>query len=90
MLSNQYYSGTVRSNLDPFAEYNDDKLFEVLTRVGLYNPMKRVPSSSSLSLGDGTAKNSGRAQPIKSLSDEVAEGGKKSFLAVSPHWLFFS
>jgi ABC-type multidrug transport system fused ATPase/permease subunit len=71
-------SGTVRTNLDPFNEFNDDKLFEVLNRVGLYNPMERVPSKTSLLSGQehtNTNKSGGRAQPIKSLSDEVAEGG---------------
>lgn len=68
-------SGTVRTNLDPFNEFNDDKLFEVLNRVGLYNPMERVPSKSNLSADDRSTKGGGRAQPIKTLSDEVAEGG---------------
>lgn len=71
------FSGTVRTNLDPFSEFNDEKLFEVLNHVGLYNPMERVSSKLSLSSQDGTAQNKGggRSQPIRSLSDEVAEGG---------------
>ena len=37
--------------------------------------MERVSSKSSLSSDDRGNKTSGRAQPIKSLSDEVTEGG---------------
>ena len=59
------FSGTVRTNLDPFDEFPDDKLFEVLQHVGLYNPI------SNKSLGNV----GGRTQPIKSLSEAVAEGG---------------
>ena len=47
----------------------------MLSRVGLYTPMERVSSKSSLSSDDRGNKTSGRAQPIKSLSDEVSEGG---------------
>ena len=68
------FSGTIRTNLDPFGDYNDDRLFEVLEHVGLYSSMERV--SSSLSLSSGSEKRpGGRTQPIKSLSDEVLEGG---------------
>ena len=74
------FSGTVRTNLDPFGDYDDTRLFEVLEHVGLYSPMgEKVPSRSSfasLNSADSEAKRpGGRAQPIKSLSDEVSEGG---------------
>ena len=70
------FSGTVRTNLDPFGEYHDEKLFEVLHHVGLYNPMgERVPSKSSLTADERGNKSGGRSQPIKSMSDEIAEGG---------------
>lgn len=32
------YSGSVRTNLDPFLQYDDKKLYETLERVGLYSP----------------------------------------------------
>ena len=45
----------------------------MLNHVGLYNPIERVPSKSSLSSEDNGG---GRTQQhIKSLSDEVSEGG---------------
>jgi len=31
------FSGTVRSNIDPFGSYNEQRLYDVLDRVGLYN-----------------------------------------------------
>ena len=94
------FSGTIRSNLDPFGElnstpnylvsrftpclhifplllsgeYSDSRLFEVLTNVGLYVPTQRDSSSTSLQSLDSDKRSGGRTQPIKSLSEEVAEG----------------
>lgn len=69
------FSGNIRSNLDPFGDYNDDRLFEVLEHVGLYSSMERVSSRLSLSSNGSEKRPGGRTQPIKSLSDEVSEGG---------------
>ena len=74
------FSGTVRTNLDPFDEFSDDRLFEVLQHVGLYSPMTKNLSSISLASShmSGNSSNAavaGRTQPIKSLSESVAEGG---------------
>ena len=74
------FSGTVRTNLDPFDEFSDDRLFEVLQHVGLYSPMTKNSSSISLASShmSGSSSNvavGGRPQPIKSLSESVAEGG---------------
>ena len=68
------YSGTVRTNLDPFEDHSDDALYEVLRRVGLYsggsgNLVSRSSSSLSLSSVGATATR------ISSLADEVTEGG---------------
>lgn len=71
------FSGTVRTNLDPFDEYEDVRLFEVLGHVGLYVSLDKVASSSSLSSigSEKAAGGAGRTQHIKSLSEEVSEGG---------------
>lgn len=95
------FSGTIRSNLDPFGEslyslityaqfnkadhthlslsflgeYDDSRLFEVLEHVGLYGVMERVTSKLSLSSHGSNHMFGGRTQPVKSLSDEVSEGG---------------
>jgi ATP-binding cassette subfamily C (CFTR/MRP) protein 1 len=67
------YSGTVRTNLDPFEDHSDDALYEVLLRVGLYSGTSKPISgnSSFLSLSSLGAT----ATRINSLTDEVAEGG---------------
>lgn len=61
------FSGTVRTNLDPFNNFQDQKLFDVLTRVGLYSGSSHETSNISLS-------SLAQAQ-IQSLSDLVEEGG---------------
>ena len=53
------FSGSVRSNIDPFNMYNDEKLIQVLLRVGLFN----------------SKENMGRYGVISSLNDIVFEGG---------------
>ena len=56
------FSGTVRSNLDPFDEYPNDAVFSTLERVGLID----TSSNSLASVGQGC---------VRSLSDLVIEGG---------------
>jgi ABC-type multidrug transport system fused ATPase/permease subunit len=64
------YSGTVRTNLDPFQDFSDKKLYDVLRRVGLYSTKVSGSSSSTSlsSLGQHNAR-------IRSLADGVTEGG---------------
>jgi ABC-type multidrug transport system fused ATPase/permease subunit len=47
----------------------------VLEHVGLYVPLEKVSSKSSLSSLGSEIKAGGRTQPIKSLSEEVSAGG---------------
>ena len=61
------YSGTIRTNLDPFNEYGDADLYEVLTRVNLFSSVGPSSSTSSLS--------SLSQCQVQSLSDPVKEGG---------------
>ena len=58
------FSGSIRSNLDPFEEFPDATLFETLERSGLYAAKHSTTSLSSLSLAC-----------VQSLEDEVSEGG---------------
>jgi ATP-binding cassette subfamily C (CFTR/MRP) protein 1 len=63
------FSGSVRTNLDPFNEFTDERLYEVLGRVGLY--VDRAASSSSLS-----SMSERQTSPVvKSVEDEVFESG---------------
>ena len=63
------FSGTVRVNLDPFDECEDERLYEVLRRVGLFL------SSSSTNL-EGLGQTASKLTPIRSLNDTVLEGGQ--------------
>ena len=65
------FSGTVKTNLDPFDQYDDVRLNEVLERVGLRAVVERSPSSNSL-----TSLSIGKTLQVRvSLSDDVYEGG---------------
>ena len=59
------FSGTVRTNLDPFNDYDEQQLYHVLDIVGLY---KNIGGSSHSLSSLGFAR-------IESLDDEVVEGG---------------
>lgn len=61
------FSGTIRTNLDPFNQYSDEKLSDVLTRVGFFAATSAsVPSNSLPSYG---------AEQVQSLLDPVKENG---------------
>ncbi|KAL3782293.1 hypothetical protein ACHAW5_010595 [Stephanodiscus triporus] len=56
-------------------DYDDSRLFKVLTHVGRFTPIEMISLKLGL-LSLGNEKwTSGRTQPIKSLSDEVALSG---------------
>lgn len=61
------FSGTIRTNLDPFEEYPDSRLYDVLSRVGLYSAATKSSQSSLTSLAN--------ANPVQTLNDPVSEGG---------------
>ncbi len=70
------FSGSIRTNLDPFYEYEDQKLLDSLRRVGLLKlsntTIPRAQSNSSFSSMKSTL---GTSPTVKSLEDEVLEGG---------------
>mmetsp|Transcript_23427 Transcript_23427/g.65388 ORF Transcript_23427/g.65388 Transcript_23427/m.65388 type:complete len:488 (-) Transcript_23427:82-1545(-) len=61
------FSGTIRSNLDPFLEFSDSELTDALVRVGMFK--MGGPSTSSMSL------TSMSTTMVGSLFDPVREGG---------------
>lgn len=79
------FSGTVRSNLDPFGEHEDERLWEVVQRVGLIRHMSRassVASFSAISPSPNISKDATAATTttvlssgIRSLNSPIAEGG---------------
>ena len=64
------FSGTIRTTLDPFHIFDDERMKEVLSIVGLLKVEKSASSQSLYSLSDRKVFSS-----IQSLDDEVLEGG---------------
>jgi len=75
------FSGTVQTNLDPFDEYSEERLYEVLDRVGLLkSSLHRVRSAASLgtttsSVASGVADGGPSSSSINSLASPISEGG---------------
>ncbi|SGZ47002.1 CIC11C00000000401 [Sungouiella intermedia] len=61
------FTGTIRTNLDPFNEYDDEQIFEALTRVNLIAPGERESSPA-----DQTGDNQNKFLEIESA---ITEGG---------------
>ncbi|KAK4245344.1 P-loop containing nucleoside triphosphate hydrolase protein [Corynascus novoguineensis] len=68
------FSGTIRSNLDPFDHHTDEELRDCLERVHLVNNDTSAASSSGSTtpVGSITPKNT---NPFSNLSSPVSEGG---------------
>ncbi|KAK7205028.1 hypothetical protein BZA70DRAFT_248184 [Myxozyma melibiosi] len=66
------FSGTIRSNLDPFDAYSDEDVFRSLLRVHLIDAIPTVGDASSLSV---TERHKRRVNPFYDLSNPVTEGG---------------
>lgn len=64
------FTGTIRSNLDPFDNYSDDQIFEALKRVHLVQTDEILAASSSASVESGE-----NANQFLNLSSKVTEGG---------------
>ncbi|KAH8929585.1 hypothetical protein BT69DRAFT_1328619 [Atractiella rhizophila] len=80
------FSGTIRSNLDPFEQHTDAECWEALRRVGLISSEStRTSSPSSASSIDATTLQdsvgslvvslTSKRLDVKSLSDPVSQGG---------------
>lgn len=64
------FAGTIRTNLDPFHTFDDERMKEVLSIVGLLKVEKSASSQSLYSLSERKVSSS-----VQSLDDEVLEGG---------------
>lgn len=75
----QLFSGTIRTNLDPFAQHNDEAVVRVIDLVGLRARLERAatePTSHSAAPTDATAKHDAAAAAQSSLLQvPVAEKG---------------
>ncbi|KAJ3095209.1 hypothetical protein HDU96_001277 [Phlyctochytrium bullatum] len=71
------FAGTIRSNIDPFGEFDDARIWSCLERVHILETIQKAPSTdmASLSSGDAIAKNRLDGASALTLDSVVAEGG---------------
>lgn len=67
------FTGTIRSNLDPFDEYTDDQMFEALRRVNLIAPEEQL-LVGLLSRGASPSPEENQNKFLR-LDNPIAEGG---------------
>lgn len=68
------FSGTIRSNLDPFEEYSDEAIFEALRRVHLVTADELEGQDAAS--GQASEARSENVNQFLDLSSIVSEGGK--------------
>jgi ABC-type multidrug transport system fused ATPase/permease subunit len=66
------FSGTVRSNLDPFDDHTDEELFDSLHRVHLVTESETSPGTPTAANGSATKKNT---NIFRDLNSTISEGG---------------
>lgn len=74
------FSGTIRSNLDPFKEHTDEEIWESLERAHLVKTTDRLKASLSgastpRTSGSGALDEEQQSSAIKSLNQQVSDGG---------------
>ncbi|CCF60626.1 hypothetical protein KAFR_0L00190 [Kazachstania africana CBS 2517] len=67
------FSGTIKSNLDPYDEYKDEEVFEALRRVNLVT--EEELSSRTENNNDEASVSSKNINRFLDLESEIAEGG---------------
>lgn len=65
------FSGTIRSNLDPYNEYSDSQIFEALLRVNLVTQDELIQNSTT----EASFESSDNLNKFLDLNNEVTEGG---------------
>jgi len=69
------FSGTIRSNLDPFNRHTDEELYDCLERVHLIPPGSRSGSSTPTIREEQPSGSTGTTSPKLTLSTPVTESG---------------
>ncbi|ODQ79563.1 hypothetical protein BABINDRAFT_37368 [Babjeviella inositovora NRRL Y-12698] len=65
------FTGTIRSNLDPFNQYTDQHIYQALRRVNLMGPSE-VPSDEIIVTDNASGENTNK---FLNLNNPVSEGG---------------
>ncbi|KAI9304779.1 P-loop containing nucleoside triphosphate hydrolase protein [Cunninghamella echinulata] len=69
------FSGTVRSNMDPFNEFSDDSILEALARMKLI-PALNSASSASLTSSSSISNQDSNQNIFENLDSPITEGGQ--------------
>jgi ABC-type multidrug transport system fused ATPase/permease subunit len=71
------FSGTIRTNLDPFNEHSDEELWESLDRAHLTRPSQRLKKDSPVSSSSNTVngEEGHSVSSITRLEQKVSDGG---------------
>ncbi|KAI8378125.1 P-loop containing nucleoside triphosphate hydrolase protein [Choanephora cucurbitarum] len=69
------FSGSLRSNMDPFDQFQDEDIFAALRRVHLLPSVDEEPSSADTITSESTL-NEVNANVFKNLDHAVSEGGR--------------
>ncbi|RKP29013.1 P-loop containing nucleoside triphosphate hydrolase protein [Metschnikowia bicuspidata] len=70
------FTGTIRSNLDPFEQYTEEQIFEALTRVNLIARDERT-ATTAVSLTDNQNKFLDLATPITEGGSNLSQGQRQ-------------
>lgn len=66
------FTGTIKSNLDPFDQYTVEQIFEALNRVNLISEGETIKTATSAATTGSDEENSNK---FLNLNNEVSEGG---------------
>lgn len=69
------FSGTIKTNLDPYDEFSDKQIFEALKRVNLISEEQLQQGATRETSNEASSTNSENVNKFLDLSSEISEGG---------------
>ena len=73
------FKGSIRSNLDPFSQYDEECLWRALRRVHMADAVSAMPTSSSLNSTESPVVGEDEDNSVHSLRGEKDKDKEKSF-----------